>query len=177
MDARSRFEALYRAHAGAVRTYVRRRSDAEGADDLVAEVFLVAWRRLGEVPEDPLPWLLGVARRVLANRRRGASREAALLERINFEPAGAASIEPGQLESARAIVRALGALREPDREALLLVAWEGLSPGQAARALGVRPNTFAARLSRARRRFARALAAEGAPSPPERTPVRAEAVP
>lgn len=177
MDARTGFEALYREHAGAVRTYVRRRSDVEGADDLVAEVFLVAWRRLDDVPEDPLPWLLGVARRVLANRRRGASRDAALLDRITLEPASAASVEFGRLESARAIVRALGALREPDREALLLVAWEGLSPGQAATVLGVRPNTFAARLSRARRRFARALAAEGAHSLQENSPVRTEAVP
>ena len=87
VNAPSRFEALFRAHAGAVRTYVRRRSDAEGADDVVAEVFLVAWRRLGDVPEDPLPWLLGVARRVLANRRRRASRDAALLNRIIFQPA------------------------------------------------------------------------------------------
>jgi RNA polymerase sigma-70 factor, ECF subfamily len=177
VDARSRFEALYRAHAGAVRTYVRRRSDVEGADDLVAEVFLVAWRRLDDVPEDPLPWLLGVARRMLANRRRGAARDAALLERITFEPASATSVESGRSESARAIVRALGALRNPDREALLLVAWEGLSPGQAARVLGVRPNTFAARLSRARRRFARALAAEGGQAPHQNPPVRTEAVP
>jgi RNA polymerase sigma-70 factor (ECF subfamily) len=177
VDARSRFEALYRAHAGVVRTYVRRRSDVEGADDLVAEVFLVAWRRLGDVPEDPLPWLLGVARRVLANRRRGASRDAALLDRITFEPASPASDESGGLESARAIARALSALRESDREALLLVAWEGLSPGQAARVLGVRPNTFAARLSRARRRFAQALAAEGGQSAQQNSPVRTEAVP
>jgi RNA polymerase sigma-70 factor (ECF subfamily) len=162
VDARSRFEALYRAHAGAVRTYVRRRSDVEGADDLVAEVFLVAWRRLGDVPEDPLPWLLGVARRVLANRRRGASRHAALLNRITFEPASPAS---------------LSALPESDREALLLVAWEGLSPGQAARVFGVRSNTFAARLSRARRRFAQALAAEAGQSAQQNSPVRTEAVP
>jgi RNA polymerase sigma-70 factor (ECF subfamily) len=136
VDARSRFEALYRAHAGAVQTYVRRRAGVEGADDLLAEVFLVAWRRLDDVPEDPLPWLLGVARRVLANRRRGAWREAALRDRLSFESASAAAVVSGRSESARAVVRALGALREPDREALLLVAWEGLSPGQAARVLG-----------------------------------------
>lgn len=177
MDARTRFESLYRAHAAAVTTYVRRRSAADGADDLVAEVFLVAWRRLDTVPEDPLPWLLGVARRVLANRRRAASRDAALLERITFQPESAASAELGRSESARAIVRALSVLREPDREVLLLVAWEGLSPGQAARVLGLRPNTFAARLSRARRRFARTLAAEGGRAPLENPAVRTEAVP
>lgn len=158
-------------------TYVRRRSDVDGADDLVAEVFLVAWRRLGDVPEDPLPWLLGVARRVLANRRRGASRDAALLDRITFEPASVASAESAGPESARAIVRALSALRESDREALLLVAWEGLSPGQAATVVGIRPNTFAARLSRARRRFAQALAADGDRPPQARSSLTAEVVP
>jgi RNA polymerase sigma-70 factor (ECF subfamily) len=175
VDARSRFDVLYRSHAGAVRTYVRRRSEAEGADDLVADVFLVVWRRLDDVPEDPLPWLLGVARRVLANRRRRASREAALFDRLAFEPASAASAEFVGRESARAVVRALGALRESDREALLLVAWEGLSPGQAATVMGVRPNTFAARLSRARRRFAHALAAGGDRPAPEHSSVRTEA--
>jgi len=176
VDARSRFEVLYRAHADAVLTYVRRRSDVAGADDVVTDVFLVAWRRLGDVPEDPLPWLLSVARRVLANRRRGTSRDVALLGRITSEPARVASADSGGPESARAVARALGALRESDREVLLLVAWEGLSPGQAARVVGVRPNTFAARLSRARRRFAHALAAEGEAAQ-ENSSARAEAVP
>jgi RNA polymerase sigma factor (sigma-70 family) len=160
VDARSRFEGLYRAHAGAVLTYVRRRCDPEVADDVVADVFVVVWRRLGDVPDDPLPWLLGVARRVLANRRRGASRNAALRERLISDQVtapSAASPHPGPNE---AVLRALSALAERDRETLLLVAWEGLEPAQAARVLGINANTFAARLSRARRRFARALAAE-----------------
>lgn len=155
MDARARFEALYRAHAGAVRTYARRRSDAQSADDVVADVFVTAWRRLDDVPEDPLPWLVGVARRTLANRRRSASRDLALKGRIMSEQSTYASVERDD-----AVLRALGALREPDREALLLVGWEGLEPAQAAVVLGIRANTFSARLSRARRRFARALAAE-----------------
>lgn len=151
---------MYRAHAGSVRTYVRRRSDAQTADDVVADVFVVAWRRLDDVPEDPLPWLLGVARRVLANRRRSAARDVALNRRIVFEQTGASSSGLGRAEPGDVVLRALGALREPDREALLLVGWEGLEPAQAARVLGLRANTFSARLSRARRRFAHALAAE-----------------
>jgi RNA polymerase sigma-70 factor (ECF subfamily) len=71
------FEALFRAHAGRVRSYVARRV-AEGRDDAVAETFTVAWRRLEDVPEDALPWLLGVARRVLANQGRAAQRRVAL---------------------------------------------------------------------------------------------------
>lgn len=80
-------------------------------------------------------------------------------------------------DSGQAVLRALSALREPDREALLLVAWEGLEPGRAARVLGVRPNTFAARLSRARRRFARALADDRGGSDREHRTVQAEVLP
>ena len=136
-------------------TYVRRRSDAQSADDVVADVFVVAWRRLDDVPEDPLPWLLGVARRTLANSRRSTARDLALKARIAFEQSSHVVQERDD-----AVLRALGVLREPDREALLLVGWEGLEPARAAVVLGVRANTFSARLYRARRRFARALAAE-----------------
>ena len=151
---------LYRAHAGAVRSYVRRRSDAPTADDAAAEVFVIAWRRLEDIPGDGLPWLLGVARRILANRRRALAREEALRARLISDHVTAARSDPGQSESDWAVLRALGSLNERDREALLLVGWEGLAPRQAARVLGVYPNTFAARMYRARRRFARALAAD-----------------
>jgi RNA polymerase sigma-70 factor, ECF subfamily len=144
VDPSARFEALYRAHAGAVRTYVRHRSDAQSADDVVADVFVVAWRRLDDVPKDPLPWLLGVARRTLANRRRSVARDLALKGRIVLERSADVAQERDD-----AVLRALGALREPDREALLLVGWEGLEPAQAAVVLGVRANTFSARLYRA----------------------------
>lgn len=158
MDAHARFEALYREQAGAVRRYVRRRWDAASTDDVVADVFVVAWRRLDDVPDDPLPWLLAVARRVLANRYRGGARQSALEQRMRSEQLRAGpERDVDQLE--RGVVwRALGDLSERDREALLLVAWEGLSSARAARVVGVRANTFAARLYRARRRFDRALA-------------------
>jgi RNA polymerase sigma-70 factor (ECF subfamily) len=161
MDAQARFDALYREHAGDVRRYVRRRWDAQSADDVVADVFVVAWRRLDDVPADPLPWLLGVARRILANRRRGDARDHALRHRIRSEQVSAVTLAGADAPSARAEVWvALSSLSERDREALLLVAWEGLSTARAARVLGVRANTFAARLYRARRRFAHALRAQ-----------------
>jgi RNA polymerase sigma-70 factor (ECF subfamily) len=69
-------------HAGFVLAYARRRTDSATADDVVADVFLTAWRRLADVPSDPLPWLLGIARRILANRRRGEARTAALHHRL-----------------------------------------------------------------------------------------------
>ncbi len=173
MDSRARFEALYRAHAGAVRSYVRRRSDAQTADDVVADVFVTAWRRLSDMPDDPLPWLLGVARRTLANRRRGWARDEALRDRMVSE-ARAPLADPLTSESDQAVLRALSVLSERDREALLLVGWEGLEAAQAALVLGVRPNTFAARMYRARRRFARALAADPGPSDQAPRSVKAE---
>ncbi len=160
MDDQARFDVMYREHGGAVRRYVRRRSDAQGADDVVADVFVVAWRRLDEVPDDPLPWLLGVARRVLANRRRGTAREHALLTRMRSErPAEPLLGAREPSDAGGAVWQALTALGEHDREVLLLVAWEGLSPARAARVLGIGANTFAVRMYRARRRFRRALAA------------------
>lgn len=167
---------MYAAHNAAVRTYVRRRLDSQDADDVVADVFVIAWRRLGDVPDDPLPWLLGVARRVLANRRRGANRYAALRDRMTFERPADALPASTALES-RAVLGALRAMREQDRETLLLVAWEGLEPAEAAKALGVSPNTFSARLSRARRRFERALTAESGQPEAELGSVKGEAVP
>lgn len=161
MDDQARFDAMYREHGGAVRRYVRRRWDAQSTDDVVADVFVVAWRRLPAVPDDPLPWLLGVARRVLANRRRGADRERALRERIAARQRPAPSFaERDEPPSGGGVVwEALGALSERDREVLLLVAWEGLAPARAGVVLGIGSNTFAVRLYRARRRFRRALAA------------------
>lgn len=177
VESRAHFEMLYREHAGAVRSYVRRRSDAQTADDVVADVFVTAWRRLRVIPDDPLPWLLGVARRTLANRRRGWAREEALRERMTFEQRQGSSTGSVRSESDEAVLRALGALSGRDREALLLVGWEGLEPAQAARVLGVNPNTFAARMYRARRRFARALAADRGQSDQERRSVKVEVLP
>src|SRR3712207_3119084 len=74
--ARERFEEIYRRYRGAVAAYARRRASASTAEDVVAETFLVCWRRLDGVPDEPLPWLYAVARKTLANQRRAAAREA-----------------------------------------------------------------------------------------------------
>jgi RNA polymerase sigma-70 factor (ECF subfamily) len=117
MDDRTRFDALYREHAAAVTRYVRRRCEAQGSDDVVADVFVVAWRRRDELPEDVLPWLLAVARRVLANRRRASARREALQERISSEPAPPpawAQVGDGELRAATR--EALRSLSPGDRE-------------------------------------------------------------
>jgi RNA polymerase sigma-70 factor (ECF subfamily) len=164
MDAQRRFEELYRAHADRVHAYARRRSDAAVADDVVAEVFLVAWRRLGEMPDEPFPWLLGVARRVLANRRRTDGRAAALRDRLagsgpRHQAPDGSGTGPGSGDTS--VLRALATLGERDRELLLLIAWEGLGQPEVAEVLGLRPGTVSVRLHRARRRLADALAAQG----------------
>jgi RNA polymerase sigma-70 factor, ECF subfamily len=162
VSERQEFEAVYAAHAGAVRAYALRRGAAEDADDVVAEVFLIAWRRWHDVPEDPRAWLLAVARRVQSNARRGASRRDVLRVRLEHERApGSGAAAPDD----RGLREALLALREGDREALLLVAWEGLTHREAARVLGVRESTFAVRLHRAKRRLARALSEARAEAP------------
>ena len=159
MESQAKFERLYRAHADQVHAYALRRTTSGAADDVVAEVFLVVWRRLDRVPDEPLPWLLGVARRVLANRRRSESRATALHERLAD---GGRADEPAVVSSEvdDRVQRALAGLGERDRELLLLIAWEGLRVNEAAEALGVRPGTMAVRLHRARQRLARALAEE-----------------
>jgi RNA polymerase sigma-70 factor (ECF subfamily) len=155
-----RFEELFREHYPAVRAYALRRTSRDAAQDVVAETFLVVWRRLDEVPADALPWLYGVARRVLANQRRGAQRGAALTERIAGATSGAAGDDPGERAGDAELIRlALGRLPEPSREALMLVAWHGLSGARAARAAGCSRAAFAVRLHRARARLAAELAA------------------
>jgi RNA polymerase sigma factor (sigma-70 family) len=159
---RERFEALFREHGDAVYRFALRR-DPASADDVVAESFLIAWRRLDDVPVDAeLPWLLGVARRAYSNAWRGERRRAALLERLRGEsrastpdhtqasPSGHALLS-GVLESA------LACLPARDRELLMLVAWDELDPSGVAQAMGCSRANVAVRLHRARKRLAREL--------------------
>jgi RNA polymerase sigma-70 factor (ECF subfamily) len=160
VDPRSPFELVYERHAHAVKAYVRRRADTATTDDVLAEVFLVCWRRFEELPPDPLPWLLAVARRVLSTQRRSQRRRSALIDRLAqnaAEPPDVyVSVEDG------ALAGALAGLGEADRELLLLIAWDGLTPAQAAVVLGAKPATVRVRLLRARQRLDRALALEDA---------------
>lgn len=154
--------------------YARRRTTREAADDVVAEVFLVAWRRADEVPERPLPWLLGVARRVLANQRRGEHRGDALRDRIRGEQLAGVRSPPGDDVPSPA-VRALWSLGASDQELLMLIAWDGLSRAEAAEALGISVGTLAVRLHRARRRLTKARAATSGTDPASDRPSAVEA--
>jgi RNA polymerase sigma factor (sigma-70 family) len=145
---RERFAQTFEEHYRAVTAYALRRTTPAEAEDAVAETFLVAWRRLDELPEEAKPWLLGVARRVLANQRRAAGRRHALTDKIAGTPAG--EEDPPRRP---AVLRALGRLSDTDREVLLLVAWDGLSIQEAAAALRCTRTAAKVRLHRARRRF------------------------
>jgi RNA polymerase sigma-70 factor (ECF subfamily) len=159
--AEQRFARLYRENARQILGYALRRCpDPEDAADAVAETFLAAWRRLAEVPlgEEGRLWLFGTARLVVANQRRGERRRNRLTEHLHEElrhqlPVEAAAAPTGILE-------ALKALDEPDRELLMLVGWEDLTPAQAAQVLGITALAARSRLHRARRRL-RARLIEG----------------
>ncbi|HEY2355466.1 MAG TPA: sigma-70 family RNA polymerase sigma factor [Gaiellaceae bacterium] len=157
---RERFELLYRELYAPISGYVMRRSaSTEDAAEAIAETFVVLWRRLDACPdgEESRPWLFGVARRVLANQRRGERRRTALAERLTVE------VDPGELSvpggSDGRVARAFAQLSESDREILALLAWEELTRDELAVALGVSRPVARLRLHRARRRFEAALAA------------------
>jgi RNA polymerase sigma-70 factor, ECF subfamily len=169
-DDAERFERIYAQHFERVAAYLLARADRDVAADALAATFEVTWRRIAEVPDESLPWLLGVARRVLANARRSRTRQAALVDRM---AAATSETLPGGEESghAEALAAALSRLTGSQQEALLLVAWDGLSEREAALALGCSRAAFAARLHRARVRVraamgeAQAPASEGRPGP------------
>jgi RNA polymerase sigma-70 factor, ECF subfamily len=147
---------LYERHAGAVHRYALRRSDRETAEEITAQVFMVAWRRRSALPEDPLPWLYGVARRALAEQRRGVARRKRLGERLRR---GAVEETPAPVLLDEGLAAALRRLSPGDREALLLRYWEELEPARIAQAMGCSRATMAVRLHRARLRLRRELEA------------------
>lgn len=152
----ARFTRLYQEHYRALLAYALRRCDNRAeAQDVVADTFLILWRRLDEVPEgkDAVLWLFGVARRVLANRKRKSRRQVRLAARL-AAVASAHADDPAVAHlAARRMVAALQSLREEDREVLLLAAWEELSNAEIGRVLGCSENAATIRLHRARRRL------------------------
>jgi len=159
-EREARFERLFRSQADAVRSYALRRAAPEDADDVVAETFLVAWRRLDDVPSDPRPWLLTVARRLLANRRRADRRVVSLSARLEQRTAGRATNTDdgtGGTELRLTVLAALERLPDKEREAMRLLAWDRLSSADAATVLGCSRATLAVRVHRGRRRLATLL--------------------
>jgi len=163
-DRAARLTQLWVDHQPAIAAFARRRVDAATADDVVSEVFIVAWRRLDEVPRDERAWLIGVARNVVMTQQRGSQRALSLVSRVAAQPRAQLVAEDDEGAERVDLARAWSQLAEPDRELLALTAWDGLSVAQAASVLCIPRTTCAMRLLRARRRFA-TLADDDGPRP------------
>ncbi len=151
-EARERFEVLWRAHHGAVLAFAARRVGETDAHDVAEDTFLTAWRRRDQAISNERAWLLGVARKVIATRRRSETRLDALEHELGVlapPHGGAPTGEPP------VILEALARLSAKDQEALTLVYWDGLSHAEAAEVVGIPKPLFATRLSRGRRRLRR----------------------
>jgi RNA polymerase sigma factor (sigma-70 family) len=144
------FEGLYSAHSADVLCYALRRGAGHAdAEEVVEETFTVCWRRLSEVPDPALPWLLAVARRVLANHWRARSRRFALHEKLAVsERRALANTADGGRDDSE-LKAALSSLKEPEREVLVLVVWQGLTHEAAAAVLGCTRNAVTKRYLRA----------------------------
>jgi RNA polymerase sigma factor (sigma-70 family) len=180
VDEHSVITSLYERYAGHIAAYALRRTTRADAADVVADTFLVVWRRHREVPHEPdtLPWLYGVARRVLANQRRSGERRGKLHERLQSQfveyDDDARHIE--DTERFRRVATALSKLSDDDAELLRLTTWEALSATEIALTLQLDPSAVRQRLHRARQRLRRQLAADGsdgAPFAPSTEPRRA----
>jgi RNA polymerase sigma factor (sigma-70 family) len=156
--ALARFDAIFREHQRRVLAYAMRRTQTlADAEDVAAETFTIAWRKVDAIPlEEPLPWLYAVARRVLANHRRGLGRRERLAALLRVDDV-ATPLRAGE-DHERPAFAALASLSPADQELLRLVAWEELGNQHIAAVLGITPNAVAIRLHRARARFAEALA-------------------
>ncbi len=149
---RSSFERLAAEVVEPVRRFLARRTDPVTAEDVLADVLLVLWRRLDAVPAEPLPWTYGVARNCLANAERGARRQRRLAARIAAVDRGQES-GPEDPGTDQLVLDALARLRPADAELLRLWAWEQLTPAEIAEIAQITPNAANIRLHRARGRL------------------------
>jgi RNA polymerase sigma-70 factor, ECF subfamily len=168
VDRETRFRRLCEAHTAAVLAYALRRVPRQDAADVVAETFLVAWRRLDEIDRGrtALPWLYAVARRVVLSQQRTTRRQQAIAERVAAADRSVVPETPGAAAGSPRLLEALAGLPEKEREVLMLSAWEELSSPEAARVLGCSATAYRIRLHRARARLRERLAEREAPARP-----------
>ncbi|WP_433177133.1 RNA polymerase sigma factor [Actinoallomurus sp. CA-150999] len=173
-DDRERFTALYDAYRMRVWAYAASRVGGQAADEVVSETFMVAWRRFGEMPSASLPWLLGVARNVIRDSVRAQTRRDSLAAELRRWTTEAQSDVADGVVDRIAMLRALAALSDGDRELLTLVAWQGLSSREAARVLGCSVASLRVRLHRARRRLTAAMSRQAQEASQHRTAIEVE---
>ncbi len=149
------FRALYKAVYTDLLRFVQRRTDAGNAEDVVADAFLVVWRRFDEVPahhDDARAWIFGITRNLVLNAQRGDQRRLALGVRLTETIAEPHTASHADLVTSRVdLSKAWALLSEIHQEALGLAVFENLPAPQAAAVLGISPVAFRLRLSRARR--------------------------
>ena len=165
-DTKTDFERFYKAHANAVYSYCLRRGSAETAKDATADVFVVAWRRWGAVPEGDaaVGWLYTVARNVLSDRRRSTRRRGRLLEKLAAQPEPfevGPEVQVVRRAEHDAVLAALAKLPERDREVVFLVEWEGLSREHVAEMMSLTRSAIDKRMARAYKKLARLLHIDG----------------
>ncbi|MBC6457585.1 sigma-70 family RNA polymerase sigma factor [Actinomadura sp. HBU206391] len=148
---------MYDACRQRVWAFAVSRAGRQIADEVVSETFAIAWRRLDDVPEPPLPWLLGVARNVLRDNFRTEARRESFNAELRIWTDGAEGDIAEHVAERLSVLRAMAALPEDDREVLILVAWQGLTPRDAARVVGCSPTALRVRLHRARKRLIQAI--------------------
>lgn len=162
---------MYEKHNRAIRAYCLRRIDDADASDAVSEVFAVARRRIDDVPDDEmtLPWLYGVARRVVSDHYRSDRRRTRLTGKLSsVRPLVPTQPDWEVVQRAEydQVHAALSALREKDREVLLLAAWEELANDQIAATIGCSPEAAAQRVHRAKKKLGSAFRALSRSGPP-----------
>jgi RNA polymerase sigma factor (sigma-70 family) len=179
MRDEARFRALFsKTYPSVVRYAYNCGHRGPDAEDLVSATFEVAWRRLDDVPdgEGATPWLLAVARNLSRNAGRRARRQRGLIDPVAAPEEVAASGGVAEDAAAREqILTALSALKEIDRELILLVARDGLDPTQAGEVLGLRSGAARSRLRRARNQLAGLLGVETVSRRPAMTDVAGKA--
>lgn len=153
-QARARLDLLFEEHSAAVYGYARRRLPHADAEEVVCDVFVVAWRRLSDVPDQERAWLVGVARRTVANRLRSSRRQDALTERAILDVRAATPDHAPGVDAEHHVRWALSRLRPADREIVVLLLTEGLTTVELGVVLGCSTNTASTRARRARQRFA-----------------------
>lgn len=154
-----RFTAIYDECRQRVWAYAVSRAGRQVADEVVSETFAVAWRRFADVPDPALPWLLGVARNVLRDGHRADVRRESFAYEVGRWTARPAGDIAEDVAERLAVLRAMATLPEGDREILILIAWQGLTPREAAKVVGCSPAALRVRLHRARRRLVRQVEA------------------
>ncbi len=144
-----------------IRDYCARRLPVEDANDALAEIFLVLWRRRNAVPygDRTRPWIFGVARNVVARQLRSRRRRSHLLARIMATADGTPipTADDGQLPRDTELDAAFRRLRPVERELVGLKVWEELSHAEIARVLGTSTHAIDMRVHRTMKKLRRLL--------------------